>query len=88
MKEKTRDLTPPYARFLSPLVRPFPDFDFSFIKPVRKKAIASVGARTARPLCSAVVSAAVLTASRRQIKERGRDAPATASGTLALQYKI
>jgi demethylmenaquinone methyltransferase/2-methoxy-6-polyprenyl-1,4-benzoquinol methylase len=36
---KTKDLSPPYARFLSPLVRPFPDFDFSFIKPVRKKAV-------------------------------------------------
>jgi len=39
MNDKTKNLTPPYARYLAPLVRPFPDFDFSFIKPVRKKAI-------------------------------------------------
>jgi ubiquinone/menaquinone biosynthesis C-methylase UbiE len=39
MKERSKDLSPPYARYLSPLVRPFPDFDFSFIKPVRKKAV-------------------------------------------------
>jgi SAM-dependent methyltransferase len=29
----------PYARHLSRLVRFFPDFDFSFIKPVRRKAV-------------------------------------------------
>ncbi len=39
MIDKTKDISPLYARFLSPLVRPFPDFDFSFIKPVRKKAV-------------------------------------------------
>ncbi len=40
MNNKTKEASPPYARYLSPLVRPFPDFDFSFIKPVRKKAVA------------------------------------------------
>ncbi len=39
MKEKAKDLTPPYARCLVHLTRPFPDFDFSFIKPVRQKAV-------------------------------------------------
>lgn len=39
MKEKRKDLTPPYARYLVHLTRPFPDFDFSFIKPVRQKAV-------------------------------------------------
>ena len=32
--------TPLYVRILSGLVRPFPDFDFGFIKPVRSKAAA------------------------------------------------
>lgn len=32
-------LTPPYARYLVRLTRPFPDFDFSFIKPLRQKAV-------------------------------------------------
>ena len=39
MKEKRKDLTPLYARYLVHLTRPFPDFDFSFIKPVRQKAV-------------------------------------------------
>ena len=39
MKEKRKDLTPPYARYLVHLTRPFPDFDFSFIKPLRQKAV-------------------------------------------------
>jgi len=39
MKEKRKNLTPPYARYLVRLTRPFPDFDFSFIKPVRQKAV-------------------------------------------------
>lgn len=39
MKEKTKDSTPPYGRYLIRLARPFPDFDFSFIKPVRQKAV-------------------------------------------------
>ena len=39
MKEKRKDLTPPYAGFLVRLTRPFPDFDFSFIKPLREKAV-------------------------------------------------
>ncbi len=39
MKEKRKDLTPPYFRYLVHLIRPFPDFDFSFIKPVRQKAV-------------------------------------------------
>lgn len=39
MSEKRRDLTPPYARILVRLTRPFPDFDFFFIKPLRQKAV-------------------------------------------------
>jgi len=39
MKEQTRDLTPPYFRYVVRLIRPFPDFDFSFIKPVRQRAV-------------------------------------------------
>jgi len=31
--------TPPYVRFLGRLIRPFPNFDFFFIKPVRRKAV-------------------------------------------------
>lgn len=31
--------TPLYGRVLSPVIRPFPDFDFSFIKPVRQRAV-------------------------------------------------
>jgi len=42
MKEKTKDSTPPYGRYLIRLTRPFPDFDFSFIKAVRQKAVASL----------------------------------------------
>jgi ubiquinone/menaquinone biosynthesis C-methylase UbiE len=36
----TRDDTPPYFRYLIRLIRPFPDFDFAFIKPLRAKAAA------------------------------------------------
>jgi SAM-dependent methyltransferase len=39
MEKKTKELTPLYGRLLGALVRPFPDFDFSFIKPVRQKAV-------------------------------------------------
>src|SRR5712692_3694265 len=39
MKEKRKDLTPPYFRYLVHLIRPFPDFDFSFIKTLRHKAV-------------------------------------------------
>ena len=39
MEEKTKDLTPPYGRLLRRLIKPFPDFDFSFIKPVRQRAV-------------------------------------------------
>jgi ubiquinone/menaquinone biosynthesis C-methylase UbiE len=39
MEGKTKDLTPPYGRFLIRLMRPSPDFDFSFIKPVRQRAV-------------------------------------------------
>jgi ubiquinone/menaquinone biosynthesis C-methylase UbiE len=35
----TEPKDPLYARYLVYLTRPFPDFDFSFIKPVRKRAI-------------------------------------------------
>ena len=38
MKEKRKDLTPPYGN-LARLIRPFPDFDASFIKPVRQRAV-------------------------------------------------
>lgn len=38
MKEATKDSTPPYG-YLIRLTRAFPDFDFSFIKPVRRKAV-------------------------------------------------
>jgi precorrin-6B methylase 2 len=38
-----RNLTPPYARFLVRLARPFPDFDVSFIKPVRAEAVRLLG---------------------------------------------
>lgn len=36
---KTEASDPLYARYLVYLTRPFPDFDFSFIKPVRQKAV-------------------------------------------------
>jgi ubiquinone/menaquinone biosynthesis C-methylase UbiE len=39
MEEKIKDLTPLYGRLLVRLARPFPNFDFSFIKPVRQKAV-------------------------------------------------
>jgi SAM-dependent methyltransferase len=38
MKTAPHDLTPPYARYLVRLTRPFPDFDVSFINPVRRQA--------------------------------------------------
>ena len=36
----TRERTPPYFRYLVRVIRPFPDFDFAFIKPLRAKAVA------------------------------------------------
>lgn len=39
MKGAKNHLTPPYFRYTARLIRLFPDFDFSFIKPVRQKAI-------------------------------------------------
>ena len=30
--------TPKYFRYTARLIRPFPDIDFSFIKPIRKRA--------------------------------------------------
>ena len=39
---KTDKKDPPYARYLVYLTRPFPNFDFSFIKPVRRKAVLSL----------------------------------------------
>jgi ubiquinone/menaquinone biosynthesis C-methylase UbiE len=39
MKTSARNAEAPYARYLSRLIRPFPDFDFFFIKPVRERAI-------------------------------------------------
>jgi SAM-dependent methyltransferase len=38
MTREGNDLTPPYG-YLARLLRPFPDFDPSFIKPVRQKAV-------------------------------------------------
>ena len=39
--------TPPmYVRVLSRVTRPFPDFDFSFIKPVRQRAVESLKLKT------------------------------------------
>jgi len=38
MAQERKDLTPPYG-YLTRLFRPFPDFDFPFIKPVRYKAV-------------------------------------------------
>lgn len=38
-EEGIRDLTPPYARFLIHVIRPFPNFDFFFIKSLRQKAV-------------------------------------------------
>jgi SAM-dependent methyltransferase len=39
MKKITKANTPTYVRYLGRLTRPFPNFDFSFIKPVRQKAV-------------------------------------------------
>lgn len=39
MKENQHGAEAPYARYLSRLIRPFPNFDFFFIKPVRQKAV-------------------------------------------------
>ncbi len=36
---KNPELTPPYARYLVHLIRPFPNFDAFFIKSVREKAV-------------------------------------------------
>jgi SAM-dependent methyltransferase len=37
------NLTPRYFRLLIRLIRPFPDFDFAFIKPVRARAVELLG---------------------------------------------
>jgi SAM-dependent methyltransferase len=42
MSDDKRHPEPPYARSLSRLVRFFPNFDFSFIEPVRRKAVDSL----------------------------------------------
>jgi demethylmenaquinone methyltransferase/2-methoxy-6-polyprenyl-1,4-benzoquinol methylase len=39
MNENLPGAEAPYARHLSRLIRPFPDFDFFFIKPLRQKAV-------------------------------------------------
>lgn len=39
MNENQHGAEAPYARYLSRLIRPFPNFDFFFIKPVREKAV-------------------------------------------------
>lgn len=36
----TREHTPPYFRYLVRVIRPFPDFDLVFVKPLRAKAVA------------------------------------------------
>ena len=36
----SRELTPPYFRLLARLIRPFPNFDFWFVKSLRRKAVA------------------------------------------------
>src|SRR5215204_3911878 len=46
LKEKRTDNTPPYARYLGRLTRYFPNFDFSFIKPVRQKAVDLLNLKT------------------------------------------
>ncbi len=38
-KTGNRELTPPYARYLVHLIRPFPNFDPFFIKPLRRRAV-------------------------------------------------
>ena len=38
-KVDNHELTPPYARYLVHLIRPFPNFDVFFIKPLRQKAV-------------------------------------------------
>jgi SAM-dependent methyltransferase len=37
-----RAVTPPYQRYLTRLIRPFPNYDFFFIKSLRKKAVAEL----------------------------------------------
>ncbi len=39
MEKQDKELTPLYGRLLIELTKPFPNFDFSFIKPVRRKAV-------------------------------------------------
>ena len=41
-----RELTPPYARFLVRLIRPFPNWDFFFIKSLRRRAVEALRLRT------------------------------------------
>jgi SAM-dependent methyltransferase len=38
-KVDTHALTPPYARYLVHLIRPFPNFDIFFIRPLRRRAV-------------------------------------------------
>ena len=38
-KQDSRELTPVFARYLVHLIRPFPNFDWSLIKPLRQKAV-------------------------------------------------
>jgi SAM-dependent methyltransferase len=42
MKQHLHSSEPPYARYLSHLIRPFPNFDFFFIKRLREKAVRSL----------------------------------------------
>jgi len=42
MADQTQRNTPLYGRLLIRLTKPFPNFDFSFMKPVRRKAVESL----------------------------------------------
>src|SRR5687768_7107068 len=42
VKASTGEHTPLYGRLLIRLIKPFPNFDFSFIKPVRRRAVESL----------------------------------------------
>ena len=42
----SRALTPPYFRVLARLIRPFPNFDFWFVKALRQRAVESLGLKS------------------------------------------
>ena len=47
------ELTPPYGRYLIPLVRPFPNWDFFFIKKIRQRAVRSLHLEAGRRVLDA-----------------------------------